>query len=282
MVAQDGRTPPGGGTAPVGTRPDGAGAPVIVRGIELGRGRPEIIVPLVGADERALLAQTEAACASSARLLEWRLDLFRPDLADTAAHRRAVLAALPVLRERMGEERALLATFRTSAEGGTREIADDDLAALLLALLAEPGGAVDLVDIETAREERVVAAVVEAAHAVGAAVVGSFHDFAGTPPQEALESILRGQRRAGADVRKIAVTPRDARDVLALLGASTAVAADGEGPHIAISMGSLGAVSRIAAETFGSAATFAAVGGGSAPGQLGADDVARMIALLRP
>ena len=70
--------------------------------------------------------------------------------------------------------------------------------------------------------------------------------------------------------------------MLTLLGASLDVAADGAGPHLAISMGSLGAVSRVAAETFGSAATFATAGEASAPGQLDARQVARMIALLRP
>ncbi|MGO2360657.1 MAG: type I 3-dehydroquinate dehydratase, partial [Brachybacterium tyrofermentans] len=54
------------------------------------------------------------------------------------------------------------------------------------------------------------------------------------------------------------------------------------GPHIAISMGTLGVASRVSAESFGSAATFATAGAASAPGQLGADDVARMLELLRP
>ena len=40
--------------------------------------------------------------------------------------------------------------------------------------------------------------------------------------------------------------------------------------------------SRVTAETFGSAATFATAGEGSAPGQLAARDVAGMIELLRP
>ena len=37
-----------------------------VRGVEFGRGRPEIIVPLVGDDLDALLAQAEAASATPA------------------------------------------------------------------------------------------------------------------------------------------------------------------------------------------------------------------------
>lgn len=257
-----------------------------VRGIELGRARPEVIVPLVGADEEDLLAQAEAAGGTRARILEWRLDRFRPDLEDVGEHREAVLAALPALRAQLGPDRALLATFRTAAEGGARPIADRDLGILLEALItgrrAGTQSAVDLIDIETSRDERVVARVIAAAHRHGTVVVGSFHDMDTTPPESELVEILRSQRLLGADVPKIAVTPRSPRDVLTLLSASLTAAEDLSGPHIAISMGPLGASSRVAAETFGSAATFASVGEGSAPGQLRAEDVAGMLELLRP
>ena len=257
-----------------------------VLGIELGRGRPEIIVPLVGDDRDALLAQAAAAGATRARMVEWRLDRFRPDLEDPAAHREQVLATLPALRAELGPDRAMLATFRTSAEGGSRPLADDDLGALLEALItgrrAGTQSALDLVDIESARSPEVVAAVIEAAHRHGTVVVGSFHDMEATPSAEEIVETLRTQRRLGVDVPKIAVTPHTAQDVLTLLSASLTVAEDRSGPHIAISMGTLGAVSRVAAETFGSAATFATAGEASAPGQLAADDVAEVIELLRP
>lgn len=256
-----------------------------VRGTELGAGRPEIIVPVAGDDEAVLRTRLAAALRAPARIVEWRTDRFAR-AAGVDEHREAVLAALPGVREALGPERALLLTLRTSAEGGDREIADADLAALLIGAIqaSAPDGAplVDLVDVETARDAGAVRAVIEAAHARGVLVVGSFHDFSGTPQEARIVETLRGQRALGADLPKIAVTPRDARDVLALLGASLTVAADAEGPHLAISMGSLGAVSRVAAETFGSAATFASAGEASAPGQLDAEDVSRLLALLRP
>ena len=257
-----------------------------VRGIEFGRGRPEIIVPLVGDDLESLLAQAEAAVATPARVMEWRLDRFRPDLEDAEDHREVTLAALGPLRAALGADRALLVTFRSVAEGGRRPYGDRALGALLEALItgrrAGTQSAVDLVDVETAREESVVASVIDSARRHGIAVVGSFHDMDGTPDEAEIVEILRSQRRLGADIPKIAVTPRSARDVLTLLSASLTVAEDLAGPHLAISMGTLGASSRAAAEVFGSAATFATAGEGSAPGQLAADDVARMIELLRP
>ena len=269
-----------------GPRADVRRRTATVRGIELGRARPEIIVPLVGAYEDELLAQAEAAVGTRARIMEWRLDRFRPDLEDTGEHREAVLAALPALRAQLGPDRALLVTFRTETEGGGRPIADRDLGILLDALIsgrrAGTQSVVDLVDIETARDPRTVERVISAAHRHGTVVVGSHHDVEGTPPEAELVEILRAQRRLGADVPKIAVTPRSARDVLTLLSASLTVAEDLSGPHIAISMGTLGASTRVAAEAFGSAATFATAGEGSAPGQLRAEDVAGMLELLRP
>ena len=257
-----------------------------VRGIELGRARPEIIVPLVEPDEESLLDQAAAAVGTRARILEWRLDRFRPDLEDVSDHRDAVLAALPRLRGQLGPDKALLVTFRTSAEGGARPISDQNLGILLESLIsgrrAGTQAAVDLVDIETSRDPATVARVISAAHRHGTVVVGSYHDMDSTPAEETMVEILRSQRRLGADVPKIAVTPRSPRDVLTLLSASLTIAEDLSGPHIAISMGPLGASSRVAAETFGSAATFATVGAGSAPGQLAAEDVSRMLELLRP
>lgn len=272
-------------TAAAPTAADRRNRTVSVRGLELGAGRAKIIVPLVGADGDALRAQATAACASPARILEWRVDCFAPQ-ADAAEHRERVLAMLPQLRAQLGEERALLVTVRTAAEGGQRELPDGELAALLCALIeagtAQDEPLVDLVDIEMARGAETVAQVTAAAHARHIPVVGSFHDFHATPPLGEITRILREQRRRGADIPKIAVTPRSPEEVLTLLAASSEIAADGEGPHIAISMGTLGAVSRAAAETFGSAATFAQVGEASAPGQLDVADVARLLELLRP
>lgn len=224
-----------------------------VRGIELGRARPEIIVPLVQPDEETLLDQAAAAVGTRARILEWRLDRFRPDLEDVTDHLDAVLAALPRLRGQLGPDRALLVTFRTAAEGGARTISDQNLGILLENLIsgrrAGTQAAVDLVDIETSRDPAMVARVISAAHRHGTVVVGSFHDMDSTPAEETMVEILRSQRRLGVDVPKLAVTPRSSRDVLTLLSASLTIAEDLSGPHIAISMGPLGASSRVAAET---------------------------------
>ena len=81
-------------------------------------------------------------------------------------------------------------------------------------------------------------------------------------------------QQAGADLPKLAVMPQTRTDVLELLSA-TAEMADRhpETPVITMSMGALGAVSRLSGEAFGSAMTFANPGHASAPGQISLDVV---------
>ena len=98
--------------------------------------------------------------------------------------------------------------------------------------------------------------------------------------------------REGADLAKIAVWPTSTDDVARLLGVcarATAGAGEGTGPGVpvaAMSMGALGAVSRVA-PAFGTALTFAVVpdergeARASAPGQMPIQDVRRCLELLR-
>ncbi|MGO2608193.1 MAG: type I 3-dehydroquinate dehydratase, partial [Brachybacterium tyrofermentans] len=199
---------PGTPTDPIAPESAGTTVTATVRGIELGRARPEIIVPLVGDDHDAVLAQADAALKTPARIIEWRIDRFRPDLEDSEDHRDVVLATLPALRAKLGPDKALLATVRTDAEGGSRRIRDLDLAVLLEALMgsrrAGTQSQVDMIDIETSRSPEIVARVITTAHRNGVVVIGSFHDLEGTPDEAEIAELLRSQRRLGADVPKIA------------------------------------------------------------------------------
>ena len=73
---------------------------------------------------------------------------------------------------------------------------------------------------------------------------------------------------------KIAVMPGDPGDVLTLLSVSWEMKSRyARQPLIAISMGALGAVSRISGEIFGSAMTFGTAGQASAPGQISVEEL---------
>jgi len=189
----------------------------------------------------------------------------------------------------------LLLTCRTAAEGGRARLDDSGYGALLCSVLDElagwePGRRPSAIDVEVQRD--CLPQVSEQAHGLGIDVVASFHDFKTTPADDVLEDVLSRMASEGADLAKIAVWPTGADDVARLLGmCARAAAAPGEGtglglPVAAMSMGALGAVSRVA-PVFGSALTFAVVPDeqgetrASAPGQMPIQDVRRCLELLR-
>ncbi len=247
---------------------------VIVRGVELGAGPPKIIVPLTAATTTDLLVQAAAVAAERPDLVEWRLDRFDDALDPTAAVAtgRALVEALAGI--------PLLVTFRTTDEGGGRPVTPQRYAQLYAALI--DAGVADLVDVEILREAATVDEVIAVAHGAGVAVVASSHDFDGTPEAEVIVQRLLLMAERGADVLKIAVMARDPLDVLTLLQATWSARGRTDRPVVTVSMGGLGVASRLAGGVFGSAATFARVGGASAPGQVEVGALRAALALVHP
>ncbi|UYG16416.1 type I 3-dehydroquinate dehydratase [Brachybacterium huguangmaarense] len=258
-----------------------------VRGVEIGAGRPAIIVPLTSAGPDELLDDAAALAGRPVDLVEWRIDRFATDVTDLGAYRAAVLDGARRVRSVLdaaapeGPGMPLLLTLRTAAEGGARALADDDYRDLLAALCA--ARVADLIDVEAFRDEHAVRTIVSAAHAAGVLVVASNHDFEATPEEEEIVARLRRMQELGADIAKLAAMPRDPADVLTLLRATwTMHSRHATGPVITMSMGPLGAVSRVSGATFGSAATFGTVGAASAPGQIDVDALAAALDALQP
>ena len=244
---------------------------VAVGGVLLGEGTPKVIVPLTGAGVGEVVAQASEAARQGADVIEWRVDLF----ADREP--ASVVAALRAISDAAGPV-PLLVTFRTAAEGGA-PIEPDAYVALYRAALAS--GLVGAVDVEVEFDADAGDAVMDAADAAGVPVVGSFHDFAGTPSAGALVARCESMWARGCAVAKVAVMPTTPDDVLTLLAASRALAVLRPGrPLIAIAMGGIGVVSRLAGQVFGSCATFATVGAASAPGQVPIDELRSALRLI--
>lgn len=241
-----------------------------VKGLRIGEGMPKICVPIVGKTVDEILNQAGRILYSPADLVEWRVDHFRR-CHDT----KAVLAALRKLSERL-EGRPVLFTFRTAREGGERSISKKDYIALYEAVIAS--GYADLADIEYRLGSDVTGRLISLARSRGVAVVLSYHDFSKTPPEDEIVKRLNTMKHLGADIAKIAVMPRNPRDVLALLSATERMKREENPiPVITVSMSAMGLISRISGEIFGSAVTFASVGDVSAPGQIQADEADRFL-----
>jgi 3-dehydroquinate dehydratase-1 len=135
------------------------------------------------------------------------------------------------------------------------------------------------VDVELACGMERTARLVKKAREQGILTVVSKHDFRKTPPVLQMVASLTAMKALGADLPKLAVMPQSPLDVLALMEASVK-ARERLGPVITMSMGELGAVSRLAGELTGSCLTFGAGASASAPGQLPAAKLWEALALL--
>lgn len=246
---------------------------VNVRGCRIGEGRPKVILPIVERAEAAILEKAAQFSTLQADCVEWRVDHF-----DDARTPGAVARCLAKLRVAL-KDKLLLVTFRTKTEGGEQALSHPEYLAFLSLILDTD--CADLLDIEFFTAGADLPLLVEQAHTAGVPVVCSSHDFAKTPPRAELVARMVQMQQAGADLPKVAVMPQSRTDVLELL-AATAEMADlhPETPVITMSMGTLGAVSRLAGEAFGSAMTFANPGQASAPGQVSLEVVNEVLDAL--
>ena len=253
-----------------------------IRNLTLGSGRPKICIPLTEPRTESLLSAAGELTLpdSHCDLAEWRADFFESLLTpEAAAEAHGLHAALSGLRNALGEI-PLLFTIRTKAEGG--EIAIDTDSYVQINRTAIESGCIDLVDVELSRGEETVRAITAAAHRAGVAVIGSRHDFSGTPAKEDIIASLCRMQDLGCDIAKCAVMPTSERDVLTLLDATLTMKEEHpQTPVITMSMGKLGAVSRISGELFGSCLSFGTARAASAPGQLPANMLSQFVNALR-
>ena len=161
---------------------------VQVKNTVIGEGRPKICVPIVGKTKTDILEEAKKITTLPVDVVEWRVDWFDDVFAtekvlETAKELQEVLKDIPVLL-----------TFRTSKEGGEKEISVNDYAALNIA--AAQSDYVDLIDVEAFTGDEVVKTIINAAHEAGVKVIASNHDFFKTPEKE--EIIRRLSHDAGA------------------------------------------------------------------------------------
>ncbi|OAA93717.1 type I 3-dehydroquinate dehydratase [Clostridium coskatii] len=247
---------------------------VEVRDIKLGEGIPKIAVPLMGRNDEELMSDIKYLKTINFDLVEWRIDYYKD-----VENIEKIEEVLSKIRRMLGKI-PLLVTFRTAKEGGEKEITLEYYVELNKAIVATKN--VDLIDVELfIGNSKVVKEIVDIVHENGVKVIMSNHDFHKTPSKQEIVSRLCKMQQLGADIPKIAVMPSTPDDVLELLSATNEMRRDhDQTPVITMSMGSLGVISRLAGETFGSALTFGSVKAASAPGQLQANELDKLLRII--
>lgn len=248
---------------------------VNIRSITVGDGIPKICVPVTAAEYGSIIKDMKNIYDNfreTVDIIEFRADFFE-EVSDIDR----VKKILGDIRIAIGDI-PLIFTFRTKDEGGERSISLNDYENLLNQVTDT--GMADAVDVEIMRGGSVFQSVLKKAHGKGIKVIASNHDFNKTPDKNNIVAVLKKMEDAGADIAKIAVMPENERDVLTLLSASLEAKESLNVPIITISMGKLGAVSRLAGETFGSSVTFGVATESSAPGQMAAKELRGILELL--
>lgn len=245
---------------------------VKLRNVEIGAGIPKIIVPIVAKTAEGIWDKAREILDYSFDFIEWRVDFY-----EDVSNPSKVLSTLKTLRSILGEK-PILVTVRTKEEGGAAEMSLDAYTALNTAV-AQSGDA-DIIDVQIFSGDDVVRKNIDAIHAAGCKVVGSYHSFSGTPDKTEMIQRMRKAQDMGADIPKIAVMPQNMADVVALLDATQEMHTKyADRPIITMSMGS-GVISRLCGECLGSAATFGMIGQASAPGQIPTEQLSTVLSIL--
>lgn len=235
---------------------------------------PLICTPVTGATRKEILTQLERVVSKGPDVIEWRADFFQE------VHREGeVLALLEEMKAKI-EGIPLLFTLRSAREGGADvPLSEEERVALICKVCAT--SFVELVDYEVLNDGEHIRRIRDVSRKEDKKLILSYHNFKETPGRTELIKYMMLMHFYGADGAKVAVMPRTKADVFTLLEATKEASQSLSIPLITISMGELGAMSRIMGWYYGSSLTFAVGEQSSAPGQVPIEDLKLMIQLAQ-
>jgi 3-dehydroquinate dehydratase-1 len=240
-----------------------------IKGKNIGEGKPLVCVPIMEETHEGIIAEAKRLADRKTEMIEWRVDAFSE--AGSPNSIRAVLAGL----KDIVKSSILIYTFRSKKQGGLLQLPEEEI--IDIHDVAAESGIVDLIDIEYfegRHPKREIAKLKEK----GVHIIASHHDFDATPERAVMRMLLEQMAESDADIVKLAVMPQTRADVLYLLEETSCFHETYPGQLlITMSMGALGAISRISGETFGSCVTFGAGSRASAPGQLPMDELEKIV-----
>lgn len=243
-----------------------------IKGKIIGKGKPLVCVPVMESTKEGILKETRRLEEAHTEMIEWRVDAF-----ENAQSPNAIREILKDMKEII-KESILVYTFRSKNQGGCQALSAAEI--YDIHQVAAESEVVDFIDIEyfeAKNPQKEIATLQQ----MGAHVIASHHDFEQTPPPEVIRMLLEQIRESGADVVKLAVMPQNMWDVLHLLEETNRFHEKyPDHPLVTMSMGAKGGISRVSGEFFGSCVTFGAGGQASAPGQLPAEPLEKILQIL--
>lgn len=244
----------------------------------IGVGRPCVCVPLVGRTHDEVIEKLDRILEAAAKT---RVDMieFRADYYENVQDLDALTELLKEIYQRL-EDIILLFTLRSAKEGGealkySYPLANDINEHVIDNRLA------DMVDIEFFSPKKERDYLLDLAYERNMKIIFSNHDFEGTPDSQEVISRLCRMQAYGADIVKIAVTPRNKWELFTFMSAISGMNEDfARVPVVGIAMGRLGSLSRVTGELIGSAISFGTIDEGSAPGQIPVEELNSLIDMI--
>ena len=219
--------------------------------------KPLIAIPVAAHTLQELKEKTAAIRSLPFDVLEWRmdgLDALSPELATQG---------LSLVKSEISTP--IIATIRTSKEGGSFPYEDALYESCVTAVMAGLRPGTDAIDVEMER-------------APAPRLIESFHDFSRTPKKEDIVSRFLTMKARHASIGKIAVMAHSREDACTMMDAMAQVHKTApDFPFIGISMGPCGQVTRTEGGKADSILTFASAGEASAPGQIALADMRRIL-----
>lgn len=240
-----------------------------IKNVEIGKGIPKICIPLTGKNREEIIEEMEIVKKSNPDLIEWRVDFF-----EESDNPERVCEMLGTINDSF-KQIPVLFTFRTKEEGGEKSIMSEDYVKLLKEVSERR--LADIVDVQVFWYGEKSEDFIKELKETGAVVLASSHHFEGTPSVREMSDALYTMENRGADIIKLAVMPQSGKDVCALLEATMERKEHSNKPMITMAMGQSGMLSRICGELTGSCVTFASGKQASAPGQIKADELKKVL-----
>ncbi|HLP60067.1 MAG TPA: type I 3-dehydroquinate dehydratase [Candidatus Deferrimicrobium sp.] len=183
--------------------------------------------------------------------------------------------SLQQVREIFSMHRQLIATCRPGTLG------DEERKELLLAA-GEAGAA--FLDIESDAEPGFKTVVSQSCRNKHCRIIMSYHNYERTPSRQVLEEIIESCFADGADIVKIACRALSHADAARILSLYDRDEIGHENKKIvALAMGDMGKITRLAAQLLGAPFTYAALSRGkeTAPGQMSEQTLKKILNLLK-
>ena len=240
-----------------------------IKNVEIGKGIPKICIPLTGKNREEIIEEMEIVKKSNPDLIEWRVDFF-----EESDNPERICEMLGTINDSF-KQIPVLVTFRTKEEGVEKSIMSEDHVKLLKEVSERR--LADIVDVQVFWYGEKSEDFIKELKETGAVVLASSHHFEGTPSVREMSDALYTMENRGADIVKLAVMPQSGKDVCALLEATMERKEHSNKPMITMSMGQSGMLSRICGELTGSCVTFASGKQASAPGQIKADELKKVL-----